>query len=227
MATVMITGANRGIGLEFVQQYLAAGDRVVAACRNPAKAEQLHALAQDRLQLIALDVTDSAGIRAAAAEVDEPIDILINNAGVYGPRNPQLGELDYDAWMEVLNANTLGPLRVAEAFLGHVARSQRKVIATITSKMGSIADNTSGGSYLYRSSKAALNAAHKSLALDTQHKGMISVVLHPGWVITDMGGPNALITTEQSVTSMRAKLAALSAQDNGGFFNYDGKPIPW
>ncbi|MDJ0840552.1 MAG: SDR family oxidoreductase [Acidobacteriota bacterium] len=226
METVLITGANRGIGLEFVRQYVADGTRIIATCRNPDGAEDLKAIAGD-VTIFPLEVTDPDSIQALAASLgDQPIDILVNNAGVYG-KKAFLGNIDYDNWLEVMAVNTLAPMRIAEALLDHVSRSRRKVMAMITSKMGSIADNSGGGSYIYRSSKAALNAAVKSLSVDTMNKGMTCVVLHPGWVQTDMGGPNALITPTQSVSGMRRVLADLTQADSGRFLNYDGSDIPW
>ena len=170
MPSTLITGANRGLGLEFARQYLADGWQVYAACRNPASASELRRLADDsdnRLRMLAMDVTDPASIQAAAAELDgQAIDLLLNNAGIIGPRGQTIGNIDYEAWAEVLAVNTMGPMRVSEAFVEHVARSDRKLIVTLTSGMGSIGDNTSGGSVVYRSSKAAVNMVTRSLAVD-------------------------------------------------------------
>jgi NAD(P)-dependent dehydrogenase (short-subunit alcohol dehydrogenase family) len=142
------------------------------------------------VQIMALDVTDLASIKAAATKLEgKPIDLLLNDAGIGGPRGQTIGDIDYDAWAEVLDVNTLGPFRVAEAFVDHVARSQRKLIVTLTSGMDSIGDNTSGGAYAYRSSKAAVNMVMRSLAVDLASRGITCVVLNPGWVRTDMGGP--------------------------------------
>ena len=162
MPTVLITGANRGIGFEFARQYLADGWQVYAACRDPTSASELRQLAEDsgeRLRILAMDVTDARSVKAAAELAGEPIDLLLNNAGVGGARNQTIGSIDYDAWAKVLDVNTMGPLRVSEAFVEHVAQSDRKLIVTLTSGMGSIADNTSGGSIAYRSSKAAVTRA--------------------------------------------------------------------
>jgi len=160
MPTTLITGANRGLGLEFARQYLADGWHVYAACRDPASASELHRPADenhDTLRILAMDVTEPGSIDAAATELDgQAIDLLLNNSGIIGPRGQTIGNIDYDAWKEVLDVNALGPMRVSEAFIEHVARSDRKLIVTLTSGMGSIADNTSGGSILYRSSKSAV-----------------------------------------------------------------------
>jgi NAD(P)-dependent dehydrogenase (short-subunit alcohol dehydrogenase family) len=159
MPSTLITGANRGLGLEFARQYLADGWQVYATCRHPGSASELQHLAEvsdHKLRIMALDVTDSASVKAAAAQLDgQAIDLLLNNAGIGGPRGQTIGNIDYEAWAKVLDVNTMGPLRVAEAFVDHVARSEHKLIVTLTSGMGSIADNTSGGAFAYRSSKAA------------------------------------------------------------------------
>ncbi|SDW83130.1 SDR family oxidoreductase [Nitrosomonas oligotropha] len=232
MRTMLITGANRGIGLEFVRQYAADGWRVVACCRKPAAAEALNRLAAqypDQITVHALDVIDHAQIDQLAQTLSEqPIDLLINNAGVYPPaRGDALGETDYAAWQQAFAVNTMAPLKITEAFIQRIARSELKTIATITSKMGSIADNRGGGSYIYRSSKAGVNIVMKSLSIDLNPKKIIAVVLHPGWVKTDMGGPGALITAEQSVTGMRRVIGNLTLQDSGKFYAFDGQVVPW
>lgn len=221
MPTVLITGANRGIGHEFARQYAAAGWRVLATCRQPAQyvgAGEVHPL----------DVT-SAGSVAALSEklAGETIDLLINNAGIYGPRGSELAAVEFDAWENVLRTNLLGPVRVARAFAGQVARSPEKKIVFITSKMGSIAENDSGGNYIYRTSKTALNMAVKSLSIDLRDQGVTCILFHPGWVRTAMGGPSALIDVETSVTGMRATIERAYSADSGGFFNYDGRKLPW
>ncbi len=230
-ATLLLTGANRGLGLEFARQYAAAGWHVHAACRSPAEAGDLLQLAADssgRIEVHGIDVADTAGVRAAAAKLaDVPVDLLINNAGVGSPKGQKLGSLDYAAWARVLDVNTLGPMRVTEAFLPNLERGSGKTVVTITSKMGSLDDNSSGGSYAYRSSKSAVNMVVKSLSIDLAPRGITCIVVHPGWVRTDMGGPSGLISPEQSVAGIRKVVAGLSSADAGKFFNYDGKPIPW
>lgn len=231
MSTVLVTGANRGLGLEFARQYAADGWRVFAACRDPAAAKELGELAGGSggaIRVLALDVTDAESVRAAAQSLaDEVIDVLINNAGVGSPRKQRLGSLDYAAWARVLDVNSLGPMRVTEAFLDHVARGGGKKVVTITSAMGSIADNASGGSYAYRSSKAAVNIVVKSLSIDLAPRGVTCVVVHPGWVRTDMGGPDGKLTPAESVAALRKLIAGLEPRDTGRFFNYDGKTYPW
>ena len=226
MPNVLITGANRGIGLEFARSFAADGWRVHACCRQPDKAAALKALAGE-VDLHRLDVTDGLQVAGLARELaDRPIDLLLNNAGIYGPRTG-FGETDYDEWGPVFRVNTMAPLRMAERFVVQVARSERRLIANISSKMGSIEDNARGGSYIYRSSKAALNMVVKSLSVDLSGRGITVVAFHPGWVQTDMGGPEAAITAADSVAGMRAVIERLGPADNGKFFNYDGSEIPW
>lgn len=226
--TLFITGANRGIGLEFTRQYLQAGWRVVATCRQPGQAESLQELQAQypkSLRLKALNVTDWAAVARLTERLqDENIDLLINNAGVYGDRNQSLGYTDVADWLDVLAANTIAPLKIVEAVLPRLTASAP--IITLTSLMGSVADNSSGGNYVYRSSKAGLNAVIKSLSIDLagQH---ICVLFHPGWVQTDMGGPGAMISVETSVSGMRAVIEKLTEVHSGSFFRYDGKELPW
>jgi NAD(P)-dependent dehydrogenase (short-subunit alcohol dehydrogenase family) len=232
MKTVLITGANRGIGLEFCRQYASDGWRIIACSRNPANSDVLNKLAdqyQDQIQLQPLDVADHLQIDGLAQTLaNESIDLLINNAGIYPVSdNRGFGHSDYAEWGKAFRINTMAPLKMAESFVAQIARSQHKTIVTITSKMGSIADNGSGGSYLYRSSKVAVNMVVKSLAIDLKPSGITTVVFHPGWVKTDMGGPNAMISSAQSVTGMRQVISKLTLADSGKFFGYDGQVIPW
>lgn len=226
----LITGANRGIGLEFVKQLTSRGDTVFATCRTPAQAEELNALAneyQDLVTVLELDVADSKSVDnllAALKQNDTKLDVLINNAGIY-PQGGTLGELDYDAFIKGFEVNSIAPLRLAEAILPLLTGAKK--VVNVTSQMGSIADNTSGGSYAYRMSKAALNMGFKSFAIDTQPKGVTSLVLHPGWVQTDMGGPNALITTEQSVEGMLKTIDEATLAQSGNFYGWKGNTIGW
>ncbi len=230
MPSVLITGAGRGIGLEFTRQYGAAGWHVHACCRDPGAAAEANAIAArsgGRVSVHALDVRQRARVGALAGELEgAPLDVLLNNAGIYGPRPQGLGEIDDEAWAEVLDTNVMGPLRMAEAFAANVALSERKLIVTLSSEMGSIA-GISGGFYVYRSSKAAVNAVMKSLAADLGGRGIVCVCFHPGWVRTDMGGPGAALSPEQSVSAMRRVIDGLGAEDNGRFLNYDGGAIAW
>lgn len=230
MPTLLITGANRGIGLELTRQYLADGWQVIACCRHPDNAPELNQLTQQysTLSLHQLDVSDEQGIAQLADELkQQPIDLLLNNAGIYGGSGNKLGAMESPQWLEVLRVNTIAPLLMAQAFLQQVSGSDKKIIATISSKVGSIADNQSGSNYMYRSSKTAVNQAMKSLSIDVAAMGVTAVVLHPGWVLTDMGGPNALIDTETSARGLKTVLDNLTMEQSGRFINYDGEEIPW
>ena len=227
MPSVLITGANRGLGLEFTRQYAADGWRVFAACRDPAGARDLAAVEGD-VSAETLDVDDGPQVAALANKLSgQPIDVLINNAGIYGPKGVTRDTVVYDAWGQVFRTNTMSPLAVSAAFAANVAQGGQKKIITLSSIMGSIAENDSSGDFIYRSSKAAVNAVMKSLAGDLKSEGITVVVLHPGWVRTDMGGPDAAIEAPESVTGMRAVIAGLKESDSGRFLNYDGTEIPW
>ena len=227
MSSVFITGANRGIGLEFVRQYSADGWRVYAVCRDPARAKELAALKGD-IRVEALDVGDFGAIEKLAHKLSsESVDVLINNAGVYGAGPQNLKSLDPEVWIETLRINCMAPIYISRALVENVAKSAQKIMVAITSKMGSMDDNTSGGAYIYRSSKAALNAAVKSLAIDLAPRGITAAVIHPGWVQTDMGGGGAPTSVEKSVAGMRKVIGRFGLKDAGRFWSYDGKEIPW
>jgi NAD(P)-dependent dehydrogenase (short-subunit alcohol dehydrogenase family) len=227
MTTVLVTGASRGLGLEFCKQYAAEGWEVLACCRHPERADKLAGI--KNVRLLSLDVTDFAQIDRLAKEIkDISIDVLINNAGIYGDSvGHGFGQLDYGAWTRTLAINAQAPVKMAEAFLPHLQRGKLKRLVSISSQMGSIADNGSGGGILYRTSKAALNAAMKSLSIDLKDLGIGVFILHPGWVKTDMGGPNALIDSENSVTGMRRVIADSTLRQSGSFLKYDGSTLPW
>ncbi len=232
MQTILITGANRGLGLEFCRQYAASGWRVMATCRHPGNADKLSALAKryPNLQIEAMDVADFTQIDALTMKLSgESIDVLLNNAGVYGDKpGHDFGRLDYLVWRETFAVNTMAPVKMAEAFLPQLERGNTKLIASVSSLMGSMADNTSGGSLLYRSSKAGLNAVMKSLSIDLLSRSIGVLILHPGWVKTDMGGKNALIDVEESVAGMRRAIAAFTLDKSGSFVSYDdGRKMPW
>jgi NAD(P)-dependent dehydrogenase (short-subunit alcohol dehydrogenase family) len=230
-AAVLITGANRGLGFEFARQYSIDGWHVFAACRNPATASELRRLAQDRrgrLNVVAMDVTDAESVKNAAKQLkDVAIDVLINSAGIAGVPGQKTGNVDYDSWAQVLNVNTMGPLRVLESFSDHITGSERRLVITITSGMGSLAENTSGGSIAYRSSKAAVNMVMRSAAIDLAPRGITCVLVNPGWVRTDMGGPKAPLSPQESVTAMRRLIETLGPNQSGKFYNYDGREYPW
>lgn len=228
MPAVLVTGANRGLGLEFATQYADAGYRVFATARDPSRASELAQLQRKypRLSVHALDVTVEEGVRALAAELgDEAIDILINNAGVMG-KQQSLGQIDYEGMLETIRVNALAPLRLAEAFIEHVARSDRKLMVAVTSGMGSISDS-SGGHYAYRASKAALNMSFRNLALDLKGRGVIAFVINPGWVQTDMGGGGAPLTPQASISAMREVFDGMTMEQTGSFMNYKGNTYAW
>jgi NAD(P)-dependent dehydrogenase (short-subunit alcohol dehydrogenase family) len=228
---ILITGASRGIGLEMVRYGMDKGWEVIACCRHPQQAENLLSMAQlsnGRVSVYVADMTELATIQALAYELrNETIDMLINNAGTYGSDRNSFGQVDEHDWVETLKVNTIAPLKMSEAFIEQLSMGQHKVIACLSSKMGSMEDNTSGGSYIYRSSKAALNAVVKSMSIDLAEKNIKCVVLHPGWVKTDMGGPNAEITSKESVSNIFETLLSLTEDDSGRFIDIDGTDIPW
>jgi NAD(P)-dependent dehydrogenase (short-subunit alcohol dehydrogenase family) len=216
MPNVLITGANRGIGLEFARQYCRDGWNVIATVREPT--DELGSLCTqvETLDMLDLDQVANFGSRV------EALDLLIANAGTYGPGSIASAD-DARAWSDTFSVNTISPYLLAQAVLPQIRASNGKMVA-ITSRMGSIDDNGSGGSVAYRSAKAALNMAWRSLAIDS---GVTCAVLHPGWVKTRLGGANAPLETDKSVTAMREVIAGLTPGQSGGFFDYDGSTIPW
>jgi len=226
MPTLLITGANRGVGLELTRQYVADGWEVHACCRDPDKAGELRQLANAKVYRLDVSREESI-VQLAERLVGIPIDLLLNNAGVYGGDGNKLGGINTEEWLQVFRINTIAPLLMAQSFLKNISNSNGKTIATLTSKVGSIADNSGGSNYMYRSSKTAVNQAMKSLSIDTADLGIKTAVLHPGWVQTEMGGPNALITTEQSASGLIKVINNLTPEQSGGFYNYDGTEIPW
>ncbi len=223
MSTVLITGAARGLGLDFVKQYAAKGWKVHACARKP---EALKRIKGD-IHAHKLEVTDYAAVKALAKELSgEAIDVLICNAGVSHAAAATLGSIDPAAWRDTFEVNALAPLIMAEAFVEHVARSTDRKLIAISSRLGSIA-HCNSGRYAYRASKTALNMEWKGLSVDTAGKGLICVVMHPGWVQTDMGGAQATLTIDQSVPALVKAIDALKPADNGRFINYDGTEIPW
>jgi NAD(P)-dependent dehydrogenase (short-subunit alcohol dehydrogenase family) len=227
MPTCLITGSSRGIGLEFAKQYAAEGWSVIATCRRPDQSAALRQVQGD-VRIETLDVGDFARVEALGKRLEGvPIDLLINNAGIYGPRVVPYDSVDYGAWAEVMRVNTMACLKVSAVFSRNVAWSKHKTIVAITSLMGSIAENSSGGVYIYRSSKAALNSVMRSLSIDLKPKEIIVALLHAGWVRTDMGGPGAHLDPFESVAGMRDVISRLGPADSGRFFSYDGTELPW
>ena len=229
--TFFITGCNRGLGLEFVRQLLRRGDRVIATCRDIATSSDLTELTlanSGRLSLVEMDVADEASMREGVDLLNgEPIDVFINNAGIYGPRDANFGGVNGAAMADVLYTNAVAPMLLTQLLIDNVRKGSGKKLVYIGSKMGSIDDNARGGSYIYRSSKTALNSVVKSLAVDLAPEGIAAAVLHPGWVRTDMGGPSGLIDAPESVSGMLAVVDGLSAANTGRFLNYDGADIAW
>jgi NAD(P)-dependent dehydrogenase (short-subunit alcohol dehydrogenase family) len=226
--TVLITGTNRGLGLEFVEQYSQLGWKVLACCRDKDNANKLLNLQEkfSSIEILQLDVSNLDEINTLSNTLnDRSIDVLINNAGIY--RSGPLGNIDPQAWIESFKINTIAPYILIEAFLGQIIKSNLKKIVSITSKMGSIDDNTSGGSYIYRTSKTALNSMMRSLTHDLASNGISTLTLHPGWVKTDMGGPNAWINSYESVVGMIEQIEKLSQENSGQYLDYAGKKIKW
>ena len=230
MATYFITGCNRGLGLEMAQQLVQRGERVIATCRDIAIASDLTELAlrSQGLSLIEMDMASFESMTEAVALLnEEPIDVFINNAGIYGPRDANFGNVAGDDMALVLHVNAIAPLQLTQLLIPRLRTGRGKKLAFVSSKMGSIADNGRGGSYIYRCSKTALNSVVKTLAVDLAEEGFIAAALHPGWVRTDMGGPNGHIDAEESVRGMLQVIDALTPATTGEFINYNGAAIPW
>jgi NAD(P)-dependent dehydrogenase (short-subunit alcohol dehydrogenase family) len=222
--TVLITGANRGIGLEYARQFAAKGYQVIGTARDPADAKELSEVA-DRVEQ--LDVTDPASVAGLAKRLDgNAIDILVNNAGVFDRGDVSLDKVDFQMMERTLAVNTLGPLRVVQALLPNLRKGRQKTIVSMSSQLGSI-ENSNGRWYAYRSSKAALNQLNKTLSAELAAEGFVCVVLHPGWVRTDMGGAGATYSPEESVSGLVAVIEKLGPADNGRFYDFKGNPIPW
>lgn len=227
---VLLTGANRGLGLEFVKALVARGDHVIATARKPDAAEELQAVAkaaEGRCEVVALDVSDEASTAALQTHLEgRSIDLLIANAGVMSGYQNGLGSLDYDAMRFCFEVNTIGVLRTLEAALPALRRGEGKQVVAISSKMGSIGENSSGGAYAYRVSKAAVNMAMRSVSHDLAPEGFRTLILHPGWVQTDMGGANALIDTPTSIGGM-LKVIDGDEANNGEFWEWKELVVPW
>ena len=230
MKNVLITGANRGLGLEHTRRFVASGAFVYATARAPSDADELNQLASEYptlLTVLAYDAQIADAPDQLKAQLENaPLDIAFFNAGVSSAR-PPLGSIDADAAIHLFQVNALAPLKLAEALIDNVAASERKILAFQSSLMGSISDNSTGGAYAYRISKCALNMAVKNIAIDLRKLGITAVALHPGWVKTRMGGAQAPLTLAESVQGQQRLLNNLTIAQSGGFFNYDGKALPW
>jgi NAD(P)-dependent dehydrogenase (short-subunit alcohol dehydrogenase family) len=232
MPSILITGSNRGLGLEWARQYLDVGWRVYATCRSPDQAVDLHQLqhAYNSLSIHQLDVTHPDQIQRVKQElVSTKLDLLINNAGMYHERwgKDKLDHIDYEAWEETFRVNTLGAIRMTEALRANLSQGEKRLVVSITSHMGSIADITSANDYAYRSSKAALNAVMKGLVYELAKEGIGILLLHPGWVRTRMGGSSAPFSAKESVSNMRKLVDDFGEEDNGKFYRHDGVVMPW
>ncbi|MBF9238169.1 SDR family oxidoreductase [Hymenobacter sp. BT683] len=235
---VFITGANRGLGLELTRQYLERGDHVFAASRNPtdaAELQQLHQQYSDRLVLLPLDVTNAASIEAAVQTVrnnTDALDVLINNAGVYphagsGDAHQRLGQLTHDDAIETMQVNAIGPLLVSQALLPLLRAGRKGRILSISSGQGSLTWKATGDPYHYSASKSALNMYMRSLAAEIGHMGLISVLVDPGWMRTDMGGDHATQEPADSARGIIRLADQLHAEENGSFVTWQGQPVPW
>jgi NAD(P)-dependent dehydrogenase (short-subunit alcohol dehydrogenase family) len=228
MATIVITGANRGIGFSLTKAYAEAGDRVFAWCRDPGRADKLNLLAKDSggaVTVVEADVTDGASIdRAASATQDAPVDLLLNVAGiVFAENGPE--DRNFDNWRKSFEVMTIGPFRVTQALLPNLSRAKGKVVSVSSHLGASSKDN--GGLYSYGAAKAGLNRVMKSLAVDLKDRGIAVAVVHPGFVQTDMGGPNADITPMESAMGIKAVASKLTTDNTGSFFKWNGEPHPW
>lgn len=238
MTTVLITGANRGIGLEHVRQYAAAGVEVIATCRDPNAAAELQAIAEahpGKVRIEALSVNDAASVAALAERLKGvAIDVLVNNAGTYGPiplpegmAHQTLGGMDYEIWNDILATNVVSPFRITAALIDNVKAGGGKTIVMMSSGLASIGTNIYGGSHAYRSSKAALNMLAKGLAVELKGDGVTVIAMAPGWTRTALGGPDAPYSVEESVAGQQKVIAGLSLDDTGKFIDLAGAEVAW
>ena len=226
---VLITGANRGIGLEFARQYAEDGWRVHACCREAIAATELQrALSGKNADIHQLDVTNQTSIDNLKTKlIGKGIDILINNAGVIGGDHQTFGDIDYDAWAETLRTNTIGPYRIFEALQDSLLLGTDKKAIFISSRMGSIEQYDSSDHFIYRSSKTALNMVVVNLDYEFKSSGICFIAFHPGWVQTDMGGSSATLKSSESASSLRQSISEATLTQSGQFLNFDGAPLPW
>jgi NAD(P)-dependent dehydrogenase (short-subunit alcohol dehydrogenase family) len=229
--TILITGANRGIGLELAREFVRNDWEVIACCRRPAEAADLQAIeagSRGGLTIRQLDVTSDAEIRSLADSLrGKPIDILFNNAGILGPEKQDFGKLDEEEWLTVFRVNTIAPYKMILALLDNVLLGHRRIIATLGSAMGSISENSSGDYYVYRTAKAAVHMIMKNLSIDLRQQGVTAVAMHPGWVRTRLGGPQAPLSPEESAEGLCAVLTALTLEKSGALLDYQGREMAW
>ena len=225
MKNILITGANRGIGLKFAE-ILSANNNVYATARDITKADDLEKL--DNTELLELDLLDKDSIKSFCSELkDIPLDIIINNAGIFQDEQMEETILDPELWLDEIMINAIGPVVLSQKLKENIMSGNDKKIIFISSQMGSIDDNYSGGYYFYRTSKSALNSAAKSLSIDWKADGISVLMLHPGWVRTDMGGSNAKLDIDTSVSKMLDVINSLDMSKTGTFLNYEGKKLEW
>ena len=230
MTSVLITGANRGLGFGFVKSFLAKNINVICTTRNISGSKELLECKKnypDNLEILELDLLEKKSENILSDLLsDKPIDIFINNAGV-GNSNQRFGVVSSKPWLDVLKVNLIVPLTLTQSIIENIKKGSEKKIYFLSSQLGSIGDNTSGGMYIYRSSKTALNQVVKSLSVDLKPMGITVISLHPGWVKTDMGGPNAPVQIDESIKGMMQVIDKTDIRDTGRFLNYDGKELPW
>jgi NAD(P)-dependent dehydrogenase (short-subunit alcohol dehydrogenase family) len=230
METILVTGANRGIGLEFVAQYLNLGKRVIASCRNPDDARMLSILREshaESLRVVRLDVRDEASLNTLVQTLEgEPLDVLINNAGIKGGSQQDARGIDFREWTNAFEVNTIAPCRITLALVANLRLSPRPRVITLSSQMGSL-QRISSGYYAYRSSKAAVNKVMQLLAQDLRAYGIVACPVHPGWVQTDMGGAEAELTVQESVSSLIELIDGLTLSRSGRFLKWNGEEHPW
>jgi NAD(P)-dependent dehydrogenase (short-subunit alcohol dehydrogenase family) len=229
MTTVLITGANRGIGLELTRQYAAQGAKVLACCRDPGEASALQELAKGNANIAVhgVKVTDAASVAALAAAVGgAPIDVLINNAGTATPARQSLADMDYDGWLDAFGTNTLAPFRMLQTFRENLKASGGGKVCTVTSQFGAMAYDVPMV-YAYSATKAAVNKVMRMASIELIKEGTITIIIHPGWVKTDMGGPQGQQTPEESAAGIISVIAGLTPAQNGGFFKWNGEAHAW
>ena len=231
MKKILVTGANRGLGLGLVKKFLKNNEKVICTTRNISKSKELILCKEkynDNLEICELDLLDKDSPNILSNFLgNETIDLFINNAGVIGHSAQHFKSVSLNHWLEVLKVNLIAPLLITQSIIKNIEKSSERKIYFISSKVGSIEDNKSGGMYIYRSSKTALNQVVKSLSIDLKPLGISVISLHPGWVRTEMGGPNALISVEESVNGMIDVISNTSIINSGQFINYDGTRLPW
>ena len=225
MKNILITGANRGIGLKFAE-ILSANNNIYATTRDITKADDLKKF--DNTELLELDLLNKDSIKSFCSELkDIPLDMIINNAGIFQDEQMEETILDPELWLDEIMINAIGPVVLSQKLKENIMSGNDKKIIFISSQMGSIDDNYSGGYYFYRTSKSALNSAAKSLSIDWKADGISVLMLHPGWVRTDMGGSNAKLDIDTSVSKMLDVINSLDMGKTGTFLNYEGKKLEW